>query len=40
MDKLLKIFKEIASISFEDGLVYDQGSVSAEEIIEQDERFL
>jgi predicted nucleotidyltransferase component of viral defense system len=37
VDVLKEIFQEIASISFEDGLIYDQGSVSAEEIIEQDE---
>jgi predicted nucleotidyltransferase component of viral defense system len=37
VDLLKEIFQEIASISFEDGLAYDQGSVLAEEIIDQDE---
>ncbi|MBM4176547.1 MAG: nucleotidyl transferase AbiEii/AbiGii toxin family protein [Ignavibacteria bacterium] len=36
-DSLKEIFQEIASISFEDGLTFDSHSVSAEEIVEQDE---
>jgi len=36
-DSLKEIFREIASINFEDGLTFDPGSVSAEEIVEQDE---
>ena len=36
-DSLKAIFREIASINFEDGLIFDPGSVSAEEIVEQDE---
>ena len=37
VDSLKEIFHDIASISVEDGLVFDPGSVKAEEIIEQDE---
>ena len=36
-DSLKEIFEEIASINFDDGLTFDPGSVSAEEIVEQDE---
>jgi predicted nucleotidyltransferase component of viral defense system len=36
-DTLKKIFEEIASINYDDGLAYNPGSVSAEEIVEQDE---
>ena len=36
-DSFKDIFREIAAINFEDGIVFDPGSVSAEEIIEQDE---
>ncbi len=36
-DSLKKIFQEIASINFDDGLTFDSGSVTAEEIVEQDE---
>lgn len=37
VDILKEIFKEIASIKFEDGLQFNPDSVTAEEIIEQDE---
>ncbi|MDR3626422.1 MAG: nucleotidyl transferase AbiEii/AbiGii toxin family protein [Ignavibacteriaceae bacterium] len=36
-DSLKEIFKEIAIINFDDGLVFDPDSVTAEEITEQDE---
>jgi predicted nucleotidyltransferase component of viral defense system len=37
VELLKEIFQEIAIISFEDGLVFESGSVRGEEIIEQDE---
>lgn len=37
IDSIKKIFQEIAAINFEDGIVFDPSSVSAEEISEQDE---
>ena len=36
-DSLKEVFREIASINFDDGLVFEPASVSAEEIVEQDE---
>jgi predicted nucleotidyltransferase component of viral defense system len=36
-DSIKEIFQEIAVINFEDGIVFDSSSVTAEEIIEQDE---
>lgn len=36
-DALKEIFQDIASLNFEDGLTFDPASVSAEEIVDQDE---
>jgi predicted nucleotidyltransferase component of viral defense system len=36
-ETLKEIFREIASINYEDGIVFDNGSISAEEIIDQEE---
>lgn len=36
-ESLKDIFREIATIKFEDGLIFEPGSVSSEEIIENDE---
>lgn len=36
-DPIKEIFQDIALINFEDGIVFDSSSVTAEEIIEQDE---
>ncbi len=36
-DTLKAIFQAIASINYEDGLIFNPGSVNAEEIVEQDE---
>ena len=36
-ESLKEIFHEISSINFEDGLTFDSSSVSAEQIVEQDE---
>src|ERR1035437_9226840 len=36
-ETLKEIFREIASINYEDGIVFDKGTISAEEIIDQEE---